>query len=64
MPDSTRCETDEAEADGFDWILNAEVTVGTEFLFYAEIFVPEAFVGNPTHVIVGRQADDAAVFEN
>ena len=64
VPDSTRCETDEAEADGFDWILNAEVTVGTEFLFYAEIFVPEAFVGNPTHVIVGRQADDAAVFEN
>ena len=46
------------------WILDAEVTVGTEYPFYATFFVPEAFVSDPSHVIAGRAADDAAVFEN
>ena len=59
-----QCETADAENQGFGWILDAEVTVGTEYPFYATFFIPEAFVGDPSHVIVGRAADDAAVFEN
>ena len=60
--DGTECDTSAVEAQGFGWILNAEVTVGTEYLFYSEIFVPEVFASDPSHVIVGRPADDADVF--
>ena len=63
VPLSTECDPDDVEADGFDWILNAEVTVGTDFDFYVEVFVPASFSGEPTHVIVGDQQIDAAVFE-
>lgn len=58
------CDTTEVEQQGFDWIFDAEVTVGTEYLFYAEFFIPDAFTGDPTHVIVGRESTDADVFVN
>jgi len=34
------CDTDEVEAAGYGWILNAEVTVGTTYPFYQEFFLP------------------------
>jgi len=56
------CDTDAVEALGYDWILNAEVTVGTTFKFYSAIVVPEPN-GNPlTQVIIGPATSDALVY--
>ncbi len=60
----TQCETDEVEDAGFDWILDAEVTVGTEYLFYSEYFIPAAFDGELTHVVVGDPSESPVLFAN
>lgn len=62
IDDGTECDTDAVEAQGFDWILNAEVTLGTEYRFYAEIFIPEVRTGEPTRIVVGRPSDENARF--
>ena len=64
IDDGTECDTSAVEAQGFGWILDAEVTVATPYQFYAEIFVPEAFSGDPTRILVGRASEDASVFVN
>lgn len=59
-----RCDAQNAENQGFDWILEAEVTLGTEYQFYTEVFIPDAIEGSPKRVVVGRESDSAATFRN
>ena len=61
---STNCETSGAEARGFDWILNPEVTLNTRYDYYSEVFIPELYRGEITHVVVGISAnsEDAFIF--
>ena len=62
IEDGARCDTSEAEADGFGWILDAEVTLGTAYEFYAEIFVPDSNSGSLDQIVVGNISNDVTVF--
>ena len=57
----TECDTDSAEARGFDWILRAEVTQGTPYNFYVELFVPDSWNADLDSVIVGSPSGEDAV---
>lgn len=53
--DVNECDVSAIEAAGYGWILNADVTVGTEYPFYSEFFItsdpaePQIVVlGSPT----------------
>ena len=59
---SSSCDTGAVEDQGFGWILDAEVTVGTEYAFYAEVFIPAALDGAVSHVVVGRPNDNPTLF--
>jgi hypothetical protein len=47
------CNTDQVDATGYAWILNAEVTLNTTYHFHTEFFIPEGqevqavVLGNP-----------------
>ena len=62
IEDGARCDTDDAEAGGFGWILDAEVTVGTPYQFYAEVFVPESNSGALNQVVIGNISGPVSVF--
>ena len=47
-----QCDTDEAEELGYEWILRARATVGTDIPFFAEIFLPEVETGAVNTIVV------------
>lgn len=53
IDDGTECETAPAELVGYEWILLANATSGTDIPFYSEIFLPTTETGTITEVIVG-----------
>ncbi len=62
--DSFSCDTDEVEAAGYGWILDAEVTQGTEYPFYTAIFMAGEEPPDIAVVVVGDAgSDDALYFE-
>lgn len=56
------CDEDGLEAAGYDWILNAEVTVGTRFPFYQQFLVPSETVDAIDAVMVGSVFDDQILY--
>ena len=52
------CDTSILESFGYGWIVDAEVTVGTAYLFYSEFFIPEGN-GQVELVILGPAYYDA-----
>lgn len=48
------CDVAAVEAAGYEWLLDAEVTVGTTFAFYEMITVPETLTSDPEAVLVGN----------
>jgi len=51
--DGTECDTDAAEELGYEWILLANATSGTDIPFFSEIFLPTIETGAITDVIIG-----------
>ena len=56
------CDTDVVEAAGFDWLLNAEVTVGTTYPFFSEFFLPEGTTGEIEAIVVGNPYSEESLF--
>ena len=63
VPDSFGCDTSAAEAQGYGWILNAEVTVGTPYKFFAVIVVPAANTAPLSQIVVGSATESAVVYD-
>jgi hypothetical protein len=64
--DSTtgECDTGPIEFSGYGWILDAEVTLGTPYPFFAEFVLPEGESVGPETIVVGSATqDDAFYFE-
>lgn len=55
------CDTDEVEAAGYGWILDAEVTVGTTYPFYQEFFLPDP-PGELEVLVVGSASGSDALY--
>jgi hypothetical protein len=55
------CDTTALEANGYGWILDAEVTVGTAYPFFAEFFLPGDAV-NPEAVVIGSATGSDAIY--
>lgn len=49
---ASNCDSSPAADAGYGWILNAEVTVGTEYRFWSEVLVPEG-AGEPQAIVGG-----------
>ena len=58
------CEADPIEAAGWDWILRAEVTVGTTYNFYEEFYIEPGNTLDLQAVLVGPPATAEALFFN
>lgn len=56
------CDTDAVEAAGYSWILDAEVTVGTTFPFYAEFFISGDPPGEPEALVLGSASGGGALY--
>jgi len=54
------CDTDAAEAAGFQWILNADVELGTPYPFFAELWVPGG--QQIQSVVLGPGTGEGALF--
>ena len=57
-----QCDTSTAKAAGYDWILNAEVTVGTTFPFYDEIFLPGQTTPDIEALVIGDPSTTEALY--
>ena len=51
------CDVEAVEAAGYKSIYEAQVTVGTEFKFYHEVFLPASVTGDIEMVMLGRYTD-------
>ena len=58
----SQCDTSTAKAAGYDWILNAEVTVGTTFPFYDEIFLPGQATPDIEALVIGDPSTTEALY--
>ena len=56
-----QCDRKKAEAAGYGWILEAEVTIGTTFPFIAEIFIPTTNTAEIEAVVVGDPSTSEAL---
>ena len=56
------CDTAGFEANGYGWILDAEVTVGTTYTFFAEFFLPGDAANVPEAVAVGAATGAEAIY--
>ncbi len=55
------CDEEPAQILGYRSIFNANVTTGTSYPFYAEIFVPADDVAGLSSVVLGNATDDDAI---
>jgi hypothetical protein len=55
------CDTTALEANGYGWLLDAEVTVGTAYPFFAEFFLPGEAT-NPEAVVIGSATGTDALY--
>jgi hypothetical protein len=55
------CDTSGLEANGYGWILDAEVTIGTAYPFFAEFFL-DADAPLPEAVVIGSATGDDAIY--
>ena len=56
------CDGSLAKAAGYGWILEAEVTVGTTYPFYAEIFLPGDTSSEIESVVLGDPSGSEALY--
>lgn len=57
------CDTGALESAGFEWILDAEVTIGTPYPFFVEFFLEGADPSTSIEAIVlGNAADEGALY--
>ena len=56
------CDTTALEANGYGWILDAEVTVGTAYPFFAEFLLPGDAATNPEAVVIGSATGSDAIY--
>jgi hypothetical protein len=59
---ASECDTAPAEAAGFGWILDANVTVGTTYPFYAEFFIPGDVPAELEVIVVGDSTSAEALY--
>ena len=60
--DVNECDTSDIEDAGYGWILNAEVTVGTVYPFYAEFFLPGDPPPEMEVIVLGSATGDDSLF--
>ena len=56
------CNTESLDAAGYASMWDAEVSVGTEFKFYKEVFLPSTVTGDVELLILGSASDADALF--
>lgn len=56
------CDKDALEAAGYGQVLDAEVSVGTEYKFYNEIYLPSTVTGDVELIVLGSASDADALF--
>ncbi len=56
------CETGTLDAAGYGSMWDAEVSVGTAYKFYGEIFLPSSATGEVELIVLGRASDPSALF--
>lgn len=56
------CDTSDIEEAGYGWILDAEVTVGTAYPFYAEFFLPGDPAPEIEVVVLGSASSGDALY--
>lgn len=60
--DVNECNVTDIEAAGYGWILDAEVTPGTTYPFYAEFILPGDPPPTPEALVVGRATSTDALY--
>ena len=56
------CDTSAIEAAGYWWILDAEVTEGTTYPFYAEFFLPGDSAADIEVIVVGDPSGSDSLY--
>lgn len=56
------CNTDGLAAAGYGSMWDASLSVGTEYRFYSEVFVPSTVTGDVELIVLGSASDSEAVF--
>jgi len=56
------CVDDALEAAGYGRLLDAEVSVGTEYKFYDEVYLPSSVTGDVEFIVLGSASDPEALF--
>ncbi len=56
------CDTEYVDAAGYGSMWNAEVSVGTAYRFYGEIFLPSSATGDVELIVLGSASDPEALF--
>lgn len=62
QPEASACDRRPAESAGYGWRLNAEVTVGTPFPFFEEIFLQATPPPEIEAIIVGQPSTSEALY--
>jgi len=65
LAEDNACDTTEAQAAGYDWLLNMNAPVGTPFAFFAEFFAPGNDSAKVTKIAYGNPVgdDSATLFD-
>ena len=56
------CNYDELEAAGYGDVMDAEVSVGTQYKFYQEVYLPSTVTDDIDLIVVGSASDADALF--
>jgi hypothetical protein len=56
------CDTDSLDAAGYSGLWDAEVSVGTEYKFYDEVYLPSSVKGDIELIVLGSASDADALF--
>jgi len=56
------CDVDALEAAGYGSLYDAEVSVGTEYKFFQEVYLPSTVTGDVDLIVVGSASDADALF--
>ncbi len=58
------CDDEAVRAAGYGWVLDADVTIGTGYPFFAEVLIPGSIPGDLQAIVIGSASgSDASFFE-
>jgi len=65
FPDDNKCDTEAIRGAGYDWLINMDVPLGTDFAFFDEFFIPGTDNAQPESVLYGQDTAglDSTQFE-